>query len=288
MISHKQSPTVDYGMTRGIPLGSPKSIRRMFSVIQYSPNLSRGEVINIGIAVHDCEEPELVSIRFTEDWSRVLALDPQADMAMLRCLEQEWQHEQAPLSEKIQTLLNSASGCVQLTPPRASLGGDITTYLKQMMNMYVPTLDRSLLDCAERTPLYKTMKSFLERRGLWQQMTKDLPASHYAHPGNPLRIDCTYKTVRSLHCIHAVDLSSQNHDASLLASSASSLRTGVLRTEGLELELFAIVESRDEDWSSQELNRYLFVLETMTQAGISVLPLVDIRQIESHMLSAVA
>jgi hypothetical protein len=270
---------------------SPERLKKthcLFSVIQYSPDVTRGEFINIGIAIRDPENVEQNTICLTKDWTRVQWPDPQADIPMLCGLEEEWQHEVRRSADFIDFLVDGSSGSLQLTTPKGCLVGDKQSYVELLMQTYVDPAGRSPSGVAARSLLYREMRSYLENRGLWREMTTDLRTSLYTHPGNPLRIDCGYKTVKKLHCIHAVSLLTQSDDAIQLAFAAEALRAGVLRVDGLSLDLMAIVESPSPRVSGEVQDRYSFYLEMMTEAGICAVPLVDIARVEARVLSEVA
>jgi hypothetical protein len=227
-------------------------------------------------------------IRFTEDWSGVRHLDPDADIAMLRSLGAEWQNELKVTADIVNDVMQDASCCVQATPPKPSLVNDPRIYVEQMMKIYVDRPEHESSTFKGRSDIYNEMRSMFERRGLWRTTTNDIPASRYTHPGNPLSIDCTYKTADRFHVIQAVSLSGLSDDASRLVSSLASLRAGILRVEEVELDLLTVVESRNARWSTGALQQYRYNLEIMEEVGIRSIPLNDIGQAEFQALSAAA
>ena len=52
-----------------------------FFLLRYAPNPVRGEFVNIGLVLVAPQAPP--ELRFSKDWSRVRALDPQADTELL-------------------------------------------------------------------------------------------------------------------------------------------------------------------------------------------------------------
>ena len=280
------SPVGDRSKITGYTCGITVQTRCLLYIIQYVPDLIRGEFVNIGIAVSNTEDPTQSVVRFTRDWSRVKWIDPEADIAMLKGLEDEWQNGLKHSSGFFDLLADSSAGCVQVTSAKASLVYDRSTTVDRLMETYVQIDQRQLGAFIPRSLLYLEMRSFLEHQGLWGEM--DVLASRYAHPGNPLRIDCGYKKSNKFHCLHAVSILSGDDDASRLACSLPSLRTGVLSVEGLTLDLIAIVDSPDARWSSETLDHHYFNIETLTQAGILTVPVHDMSRVTSFVFSKVA
>src|SRR5215471_20936245 len=63
-----------------------------FFLLRYIPDAVKNEFVNIGLVfLPPGAKPEL---RFSKDWSRVQALDPQADIEWLEAFREEISHEQ--------------------------------------------------------------------------------------------------------------------------------------------------------------------------------------------------
>ena len=80
-------------------------------------------------------------------------------------------------------------------------------------------------------------------------MRKRIAASLYTQPGDPLRLDCGYRTLTaegqpngSIKIFQAVSLAADVEAAKVLAYSAPRLHEGVHRIENAALELTAVIE----------------------------------------------
>src|SRR5438270_14032290 len=58
-----------------------------FFLLRYVPDAIRNEFVNIGLVLLPPDSP--AELRFVNDWSRVSALDPQADVEMLQAVGNE-------------------------------------------------------------------------------------------------------------------------------------------------------------------------------------------------------
>ena len=72
-------------------------------------------------------------------------------------------------------------------------------------------------------------------------MRKRIAAAAYTRAGDPLKIDCGYRNGK-VRMFQAVSLEDDVEGAKGMAYSAAALRAGVLQSEGVELELTAVVE----------------------------------------------
>ena len=91
------------------------------------------------------------------------------------------------------------------------------------------------------------MRTEFERTGAWALMRKRVNASLYTRPGDPLRLDCGYRSTINVEApmirmFQAVSLAGEVEAAKVLAYSAPQLAEGVRRVENATLELTAVVE----------------------------------------------
>ena len=63
----------------------PDRIQCRFFVLRYAPDTVKNEFVNIGLVL--MPPAGGAQVRFTRDWSRVLCLDPEADVEVLQALE---------------------------------------------------------------------------------------------------------------------------------------------------------------------------------------------------------
>jgi hypothetical protein len=284
-----------------------------FFLVRYVPDVVKGEFTNIGVVLREVvpasvppDAGGVVAVRFTRDWTRVLCMEPDADIAMLEALEAEMStrlaasRREAEMSYKplLTLLADILSNGVQLTEQRGCLTESVAAELEQLMRLYVEPLPRQKVvkPRTGRAAIVGAMRSEFERAGVWSSMNKRIAASRYTRPGDPMRLDCGYAVEvasrRLVRAFHAVSLDADVEGAKVLAYSAPLLREGVARVESADLQLTAVIESlrsvagatRDEDaevFDSNAQELYQFGVEAMERQQIRVITLNDLARAAS-------
>jgi hypothetical protein len=185
-------------------------------------------------------------------------------------------------------LADTLSNSVQMTDARACLAESIPAELDQLMRLYVEPLKLKVeRKRTGRVSIARAMRTEFERTGVWELMQKQIAGSKYTRAGDPLRIDCGYRTRVEgagadgmLRMFQAVSLDSDVEAAKGLAYSAPQLREGVRRVEQARFELTAVVEPlraiSGEELEEEATERYRFGVETMEQQEIRVLTVSDL------------
>src|SRR4029077_18170423 len=93
-----------------------------------------------------------------------------------------------------------------------------------------------------RAAIQSAMRAEFGHAGVWDLLRKQIRASDYTRPGDPLRIDVGYRPNGLIRMFHAVSLEPGVEMAKVLAFSASGLKAGVERVESATLELTAVIE----------------------------------------------
>lgn len=255
-----------------------------FSLIRYVPDVAKGEFANIGVLLREAGRSETAEVRFTRNWSRVRCLDPDADVDLLESLEAEMvarlqsegamQTDAKPRMTVLATLQDSLSNSVQLTELRGTLAESLPAEMEQLLRLYVEPLKPASQrrKVSGRTAIATRMRTEFERAGVWQLMRKRIAAAQYTQPGDPLKLDCGYRN-GLVKMFHAVSLETDAEAAKGIAYSAGALREGVMRVEGLALELTAVVESLV---SVADAEQYGFGVKAMESADIRVLTVADL------------
>lgn len=254
-----------------------------FSLIRYVPDVVKGEFANIGVLLREAGSSS-AEVKFTRDWSRVRCIDPNADTEMLESLEAEIAARLAGGVELkvnakpvLEALEDSLSNSVQLTAMRGALAENLATEMDQLMRMYVEPLrvapERKRT--SGRAAIANQMRDAFERAGVWRLMRKRIRAADYTQAGDPLRIDCGYRNGK-VRMFQAVSLENDVEMAKGLAYSAGALREGVMRVEGVELELTAIVEPVA---GVEDKEQYAFGVSAMEREAIRVLTMKDLGRV---------
>jgi len=259
-----------------------------FFLIRYVPDVVKGEFTNIGVLLREAGRDDRAVVRFTRDWSRVKCMDTDADIGLLEALEGEidarLKFGSAGSKPVVAVIEETFSNSIQMTEARACLAENVITELELLMKMYVEPLKvKQNRRRTGRAAIASAMRKQFEHAGVWGQMQKRIAASKYTLPGDPMKIDCGYRTNGVMKMFHAVSLEGDVEAAKVLAYSAPRLGEGVVRVAGAKLELTAVVEPlravSDLDTASNQdegVEQYKFGKETMESQGIRVLTINDL------------
>jgi hypothetical protein len=257
-----------------------------FQLLRYVPDAVRNEFVHIGVILREPGTREAVQVRFTRDWRRVRCLDPEADTAMLEGMESELRRAftEEPEGKLKQILSESLSLNVQMTEPKAYLAESLPAGVEELMRLYVEPPPRERVSKLRgRSAIQAAMRAEFEHAGVWELMRKQIRASEYTRPGDPLRIDAGYRPNGVIRMFHAVSLEPGVEMAKVLAFSAVGLRAGVERVEKASLELTAIIEPANKIGATEEeperLELYRFGVETMEEHSIRVLTTADLSRV---------
>ena len=119
-------------------------------------------------------------------------------------------------------------------------------------------------------------------------MRKRIAASLYTRAGDPMKIDCGYRTDFQkepaggvVRMFQAVSLEGDVEGAKGLAYSAPQLMEGVQRVEGVALELTAVVEPLRavSELEDEAMERYRFGVEEMERQTIRVVTVSDLARV---------
>jgi hypothetical protein len=264
----------------------PSRVQCAFQLVRYVPDPVRNEFVHIGVLLR--EPGGRLELQFTRDWRRVRCLDPDADTALLEGMEGELRRrlrEDAGLPDKerrfTRILDESLSLNLQMTEPKGYLAESLIAGMEELMKMYVEPPKRERVSrLSGRAAIQAAMRNEFERAQVWNLMRKQIRASDYTRPGDPLRIDAGYRPNGVIRMFHAVSLDPGVEMAKVLAFSSASLREGVERIENAQLELTAIVEPAARIGATAEeperLELYRFGIETMEEHRIRVLTTTDL------------
>ena len=255
-----------------------------FSLIRYVPDVVKGEFANIGVVLREAGREDSATVKFTRDWSRVRCMDPDADVELLESLESEiglrlraGVELRVNAKPVLETLEDSLSNSVQLTEMRGTLAESLPAEMEQLLRMYVEPLKvpATRRKVSGRGAIVTSMRDSFERAGVWGLMRKRIAAAQYTQAGDPLKIDCGYRNGK-VRMFQAVSLENDVEGAKGLAFSAEALRAGVMRLEGVELELTAVVETIAKVSDTEQFG---FGVRVMESSAIRVLTVADLGRV---------
>jgi hypothetical protein len=245
-----------------------------YRVLRYTPNLVRNEWVNIGVLVFDpvSGERRLRLIEEQEEYNRVRRLHPQADEFLLRALRDEledrfqqtaganngtdgWQQLLAKWDETL-------SNALQLAPQKGTMASDLDAELERLYADHV-ALQRGPSRVGapgSRAAMRSYCSQVFRQARLWNRLQKSVRAEEYTFPGDPMRLDYSYRRNGTLGFVHTISVSRAPADAKLLAYTAQRITAKA----PLKTEFAAVTDVELRDTSE----RHRFVRDTLRDAGV--------------------
>jgi Protein of unknown function (DUF3037) len=181
--------------------------------VRYTPNLVRDEWVNIGILLFNSAtgERRLRLIEDEEEYRRVRRLQPQADEALLRALrdlEERLQSAEALAGPgdlpsgnggAWQRLLakwdNTLSNALQLASQKGVLATDLDAELERLYSDHVAVQysPGRVGAPGSRARVRSYCSQVFRQAHLWERIEKSVRVEKWTLPGDPLRIDYSYR-----------------------------------------------------------------------------------------------
>jgi hypothetical protein len=243
-----------------------------FFILRYAPDAVKNEFINVGLVL--LPPAGGAQVRFTRDWSRVLCLDPDADMEMLQALESDLRSQLREMNGDHDLILrriqDSFSNAIQPSEFQACLAASAVAEADELARLYLerPRRRQQTREPGARVAIVARMRSEFEAVGIWPLMQEKIPVSRYTRSGDPLKIDCGYSPNGTVKLFHAVTLNSDVNAAKVLAFSFPQLAQGIRKAENKQAFLTAIVE----DNLPLDDESVTFARETLEQNAIRIAP----------------
>jgi len=217
-----------------------------FFVLRYAPDAVKNEFVNVGLVL--MPPAGSAQVRFTRDWSRVLCLDPEADVEVLQALEADLRDKLREMNGDhdfiLRRIQDSFSNAVQPTEFQACLADSPAAEADELARLYLdrPRRRQPTREPGARAAIMARMRSEFENVGVWPLMLKNVAVSQYTRNGDPLKIDCGYSPNGTIELFHAVALRSDANTAKALAYSFPQLAEGIKKSLGKQALLTAVVE----------------------------------------------
>jgi hypothetical protein len=229
--------------------GQAKLKRCTFFLVRYVPDLVRDEVLNIGVFVHSPEQ-KYFDCLFTDDFRRIKSFHPQADVELLRELQQHFEEEIEQRSDNWEEYIRSLqeySNLIQFTEPHACHLRDPVSEIHDLFDRYVGRRISGPPPQNTRWRIKQKLTAAFVRVGVWERLDKRIRASTWTHPSDAFTFDYGYRSSQAggqpnghLKFVHAL---SQKRDARLAKELVYTL-DHVRRKEPAELA--AVVEDVPE------------------------------------------
>jgi hypothetical protein len=257
-----------------------------YHVVRYQPNLIRDEWVNIGVLLFIpgggpgrgpaggrirqrwLEEPA--------DLVRLRRLHPAADEELLLRLPAEFDRqfagremEAAAILEKFDETLSNA---VQLAPRKGLLSRDPDAELDRIFRDQVEPLRearRGPTEIRTRSDVRARAADFFRTEKILRLMQRGVRVEEFTAPGDPMRIDFSYRRNGTRGFVHSVALGRDPGQAKLLAFTAGAIRERVCHSE------FLAVTEREPARGNV---RDQFVSGILNESDIRVVPLAELRK----------
>jgi hypothetical protein len=253
-----------------------------YHVVRYQPNLIRDEWVNIGVLLFIPERGPAagrVRQRWLEepaDLARLRRLHPAADEELLLRLPAEFDRqfagrelEAAAILEKFDDTLSNA---VQLAPRKGLLARDPDAELDRLFREQVEPLRearRGIVEIRTRSDVRARAADFFRTEKILRLMQRGVRVEEFTAPGDPMRIDFSYRRNGTRGFVHSVALGRDPGQAKLLAYTAGAIRERVPHSE------FLAVTEREPARGNV---RDKFVSGILAESDVRVVPLGELRK----------
>jgi len=243
-----------------------------FFLLRYVPDAVKGEFANFGlIAVGEgANGAELVDVRFTKDRSRILCLDPHADLDVLDALQREIHEEMGQTRDRaalMRRMEDSFSGVVQISQMMPALTERFAAAeVDEVARLFLESPKvRRVREPAGRQKILETMRSEFGKAGVLRLLTP-VPVEPYTSAGDPFEFDFGYNTGKEIKLFHAVSMRASIDAAVLLAARYPKIAPVMEKMVGAAPLLTAVIEA-EVDRSRAEVG---FALQMMEESRIRV------------------
>ncbi len=243
-----------------------------YRVVRYLPNLVRGEYVNVGVLLFEPRgRIEARMLGADSEVARLRRLHPQVDPAVLRGLTTELaaqlpEFERDPAG-RLDKLDESLSNVIQLGPQKGTLAESFERELERLFDTLVapprPARARGEQRADSPSGIRKQANAIFAAAGILRKM-QPARAADWTFPGDPMRLDYTYRSNGGRGFAQALALDRDSAQAKALAFTTARIR------ERVEKPTFtAITESepRPED------ARHGFIQELLGEQRIEIVPL---------------
>jgi Protein of unknown function (DUF3037) len=253
---------------------SPGERTCAYRILRYTPNLVRDEWVNIGVLVFDPNSGErrLRLIEEQDEYNRVRRLHPQADETLLRALrddlEDRFQSANGSNGSSANWLQllgkwdDTLSNALHLAPQKGVFAADLDAELERLYADHVaPQRAPSRVGApGSRAQMRSYCSQVFRQARLWDRIEKSVRASEFTFPGDPMRLDYSYRRNGTRGFVQSLSVTRAPADAKLYAYTAERITAKA----SLKTEFAAVTDVA----LNAENDRHRFVRDTLRDAGI--------------------
>lgn len=249
-----------------------------YHVVRYQPNLLRDEWVNIGVLLLDPATGRVRQRWLDEpaDLVRLRRLHPAADEELLLRLPAEFERQFAGREMDAEAIVekfdDTLSNAVQLAPRKGLLSRDPDAELDRLFREQVEPLREPRRGPAEirtRNDVRARAADYFRTEKILRLMQRGVRVEEFTAPGDPMRIDFSYRRNGTRGFVHSLALGRDPGQAKLLAYTAGAIREHVPKSEFLAVTERELARGNVRDQ---------FVSGILAETGVRVLPLPELRK----------
>ena len=217
----------------------------VYHILRYTSDLVRDEWVNIGVLLFDplTGALRLRLVEEQDEYARIRRLQPSADEDVLRGfrdhLEDRFaaflQNRQAEhggtlaVGEGLQRLIenwnNTLSNGLQLAPQKGVYADDLDIELERLYTEHVapPRKVTRVGAPGNRATIRNYCSQVWKAAGLWDRIQKSVRVTEFTFPGDPMRIDYSYRKNGTRGYVQTLSVSRAPADCKLYAYTAARI-----------------------------------------------------------------
>lgn len=250
-----------------------------YHILRYVPNLVRDEWVNIGVLVFNPETGER-RLRLIEDqveYNRVRRLHPTVDEAVLRALRDELEdcvdperdrRPAIPLEKILSKCDETLSTALQIAPQKGVLADDLDGELERLYSDHVavpPRVHSRVGQPGNRATIRAYCAQVFKQARIWDKLQKSVRVAEFTFPGDPSRLDYSYRRNGARGFIHTLSVSRAPQEAKSLSYNARH----IAEKARYPTEFTAVTDVV----LSYGNDRHRFVTDTLREVGVEPVPM---------------
>jgi hypothetical protein len=249
-----------------------------YHVVRYQPNLIRDEWVNIGVLLLDPSTGRVRQRWLDEpsDLARLRRLHPAVDEELLLGLPAEFERQFAGREMAAEAILEkfdeTLSNAVQLAPRKGLLTRDPDSELDRLFREQVEPLReprRGGMEIRTRNDVRARAADYFRSEKILRLMQRGVRVAEYTAPGDPMRLDFSYRYNGTRGFLHSIALGRDPAQAKLLAYTAGAIRERIPHSEFLAVTERELARGNVRDQ---------FFSGILAESDVRVVPLGELRK----------
>lgn len=249
-----------------------------YHILRYVPNLVRDEWVNIGVLIFNplTGERRLRLIEDQIEYNRVRRLHPTMDEGVLRALRDDLEDRldpeagsgpAIPLERILKKCDETLSNTLQIAPQKGVLADDLDAELERLYSDHVavPRLPSRVGQPGNRATIRSYCAQVFKQGQIWGRLQKSVRVAEFTFPGDPSRLDYSYRRNGTRGFVHALSVSRTPQEAKSLVYNARHIaEKASYPTEFTAVTDIALTRGND---------RHRFVTDTLREVGVEPVPM---------------